>query len=85
VTALGFVQVLAAAGIIGEDIDRVSKITITATPRDLVTIDVTYIADERIVDLVGAWTDVRQNYDDMLVGRAIREGQDSDGSWLKPE
>jgi hypothetical protein len=73
ITAFGFAQTLAAAGIIEADsIDRIKKIVITADPQDLVTIDVQYIADERLVDLVGGWTDVQQSYEDQQRGRKAR-------------
>lgn len=45
-----FYEVLEAAGIIANK-ERVSELRIIARPREVVTIEVTYIADSRLLDL----------------------------------
>jgi hypothetical protein len=50
ITPISFSQALEAAGLI-HDRDRITDITIRAKPGELVTIEVTYVADERIYTL----------------------------------
>lgn len=45
-----FINALRAAGIV-EDTDRISEVKIVARPDEVVTIEVTYIADQRIYRL----------------------------------
>lgn len=50
ITPWSFAQALEAAGII-HDRNRISEVVIRAKPGEIVTIEVTYLADERIYTL----------------------------------
>lgn len=55
VTTWKFSEILHAAGIV-ESPDRISEIRIIARPQELVVIEVTYLADQRILSLADGKT-----------------------------
>lgn len=59
ISSIKFAHILEGSGLV-QDADRITKIVITADPSDLVKIEVTYVADERLLNLLAPKSDSKE-------------------------